>query len=137
VSFLCLDPGTKRIGVAVAEPPAYIAVPLETLAAEPVDALMASLRRIAQERAVKQLVVGLPLETSGREGASAQAARGLGQAVADELALPVDYQDERMTSNEAGHAVSPHSRRENKGLVDAVAAALILESYLHRVGKVK
>jgi RNase H-fold protein (predicted Holliday junction resolvase) len=51
----------------------YIAVPLETLAAEPVDALMASLRRIALERAVKQLVVGLPLETSGREGTSARA----------------------------------------------------------------
>jgi putative Holliday junction resolvase len=134
VSFLCLDYGAKRIGVAVAEPPAYVAVPLATYKAEPFAALVESLRRYADERSVEQLVIGLPLQTDGREGSTAQAARAFGDELSSALSLPVDYYDERMTSVAAESALP---RRQRKRHVDAVAAALILEGYLRRTGRVQ
>lgn len=139
MSYLCLDPGEKRVGVAIAEPPLFVAVSLETLAANPRGDLLNRLRFLSVERGVKRLVVGLPIQTDGREGASAQAARELGGAVADALALPVEYQDERMTSNEAARALvaGGASSRARKGRKDAVAAVLILEAYLQRTGRAK
>lgn len=139
MSFLCLDPGEKRVGVAVAEAPLFVAVALETLPAQPREGLIGKLRKHAKERAVTMLVVGLPLQTNGREGASAQAARELGDTVAQALELPVDYQDERMTSNEAAHALfaSGGSAKSRKSRRDTIAAVLILESYLRRTVRAK
>jgi len=134
VSILCLDYGAKSIGVAIAEPPAYVAVPLDTYPAEPLDSLLETLRQYVSERDVRQIVVGLPLQTDGREGTSAQAARAFGEAVSLALSLPVDYQDERMTSVGAECALSPKQRKRH---VDAVAAALILEGFLRCTGRVQ
>ncbi len=132
-----MDPGEKRVGVAIAEPPLFVAVAVETLHAAPREDLLNRLRSLADERGVKGLVVGLPLQTNGREGASAEAARELGDDVAQALALPVEYQDERMTSNEAARALAAGGARSNarKSRRDAVSAVLILESYLRRTGR--
>lgn len=131
-----MDSGERRVGIAIAEPPLYVAVPLATIPATPRAHLLAELHAIASTRAVTALVVGLPLETSGREGASAQAARAFGEELGKALELPVEYQDERMTSNEAARALyagggSPKSRKSRR---DAVAAALILDAFLRRTG---
>lgn len=139
VGFLCLDPGEKRVGVAVAEAPLFVAVALETLPAQPRESLIEMLRKHAKERAVTLLVVGLPVQTDGREGASAQAARDLGDAVAQALELPVEYQDERMTSDEAAHALiaGGGSAKARKSRRDTIAAVLILDAYLQRTGRAK
>lgn len=139
VSYLCLDPGEKRVGVAVAEPPLFVAVALETLPAQPREVLIEKLRKHVIERAVTTLVVGLPVQTDGREGASAQSARELGGEVAQALGLPVEYQDERMTSNEAASALlsGGGSSKSRKSRRDAIAAVLILEAFLQRTGRVK
>jgi putative Holliday junction resolvase len=134
VSILCLDPGEKRIGVAVAEPPVYVAVPLEMVPAEPAETALARIAAIATERSAKLLVVGLPLQTDGQEGAAARAARRFAQNVGDLLQLPVEFQDERMSSNEAQRALSTGGNRSHRssGRTDAVAASLILSAYLER-----
>jgi len=134
VSILCLDPGEKRIGVAVAEPPVYIAVPLEMVPAEPAEAALKRIAAIATERSAKLLVVGLPLQTDGQEGAAARAAHRFAQNVGDALSLPVEFQDERMSSNEAQRALSTGGNRSHRssGRTDAVAASLILSAYLER-----
>ena len=134
-----MDPGEKRVGVAVAEPPMFVAVALETLSAQPREGLIEKLRKHAKERAVTMLVVGLPVQTDGREGASAQAARELGDEMAKALELPVEYQDERMTSNEATNALRAGggSAKSRKSRRDTIAAVLILESYLQRTGRAK
>lgn len=139
MSFLCLDPGEKRVGVAVAEAPLFVSVALETLPAQPRELLIEKLRKHTKEREVTMLVVGLPVQTDGREGASAQAARELGGAVAQALELPVEYQDERMTSNEAAHALlaGGGSAKSRKSRRDTIAAVLILESYLQRTWRAK
>lgn len=136
VSILCLDPGEKRIGVAVAEPPAYVAVPLEMVPAEPPEAALARIAVIATERTAKLLVVGLPLQTDGKEGAAARAARRFAQRVGEMLKLPVEFQDERMSSNEAQRAIATGGGRSKRsaGRTDAVAASLILSAYLERTG---
>jgi len=134
VSILCLDPGEKRIGVAVAEPPAYIAVPLEMVPAQPAESALARLSVIVAERRVKLLVIGLPLQTDGREGAATRAARRLARSMGEALKLPVEFQDERMTSNEAQRALSAGGgrARRSSGRADAVAASLILRAYVER-----
>jgi len=134
VSLLGLDLGEKRVGVAVAEPPAYVAVPLAVLAAEPWEEFMARLRALAAERGVRELVAGLPVQTDGKEGAAALAARELAQRIAAALQLPLSFQDERYTSNEATQALaaSRPAWRRRKRHRDALAAALILDTYLRR-----
>ncbi|OGK08035.1 MAG: hypothetical protein A2Y63_06855 [Candidatus Riflebacteria bacterium RBG_13_59_9] len=132
MSILGLDLGEKRIGVAIAEAPSFVAVPLMVLEAEPWKAFVDHLRQLTQERAVEKLVVGLPLQTNGREGQAAKAAREMAEKLGAACGLPVAYQDERFTSNAAedalAHTALKPSRRQKRR--DAVAAALILEAFL-------
>jgi putative Holliday junction resolvase len=88
----------------------------------------------ARSHDVGHLVVGLPLDLEGEENAWCAEVRALGDELGRRLELPVHYVDERMTSVRAERAVRavglPRSRREEKGRVDAAAAALILQSWL-------
>ena len=132
VSVLGLDLGEKRVGVAIAEPPTYVAVPSCILPARPQNQLISALRRLATERGVKHLVVGLPVELSGQEGDSARACREAGRAIAEELGCSVSFVDERFSSEEAEKRLVAAGRRraDRRKFRDALAAALILDTYL-------
>jgi len=136
---LCLDYGARRIGVAVSDPSRTIASPLTTLVRRrgkrpPWSAL----NELISSRDVEEIVVGLPLEMDGSEGKWAGEVRRFGDEVARRTGLKVHWVDERLTSVEAERAVRssglPRSKREQKGRIDASAAALILRSYLDRSG---
>ncbi len=144
---LALDWGERRIGVAVTDPTGVTAQPLETVARSARGG--AHLDRIAElvtEYEVSRVVVGLPIHMDGRRGPEAEAAHALGDEVAKRTGLPVDYVDERWTSREAERTLasgtrSPRSqgrsaarRRRERGRVDAVAASLILQTWLAREG---
>ena len=78
-------------------------------------------------------MVGLPLHLNGRSGQAAQAARDFARALAEATALPVETLDERWTSVEAERALreAPRGKRQHrKEVVDAMAATLILRTYL-------
>lgn len=134
---MALDYGERRIGVAVSDPLRTIAQPLATLTRRPgkrppwaeITALVA-----AQE--VDEAVVGLPLDLAGNEGEWAAEVRGFGADLARRTGLPVHWVDERLTSVLAERAVRSlglrKTQREEKGRVDAAAAALILEAFLRR-----
>lgn len=133
--ILGVDYGERRIGLAVSDPLAMIATPLPTLARRkgkrpPV----AAVARVAEEHAVAELVLGLPLDLSGEETDWTREVRAFGDGLADRTGLPVAYQDERMTSVRAERAVRslglPKGRREQKERIDAAAAVLILQAYL-------
>jgi len=81
---------------------------------------------------VEHVVVGLPLNMDGTEGASAAEARRFGDAVTRQLGLPVDYWDERLTTAAANRVLleADVSRAKRKAVVDRVAAALILQGWL-------
>lgn len=127
-----LDFGTHRMGVALSDETATIAQPHCTIQLN--RALpIAELRRLVEEFEVSEIVIGLPFSLGGESrGRSANSARALGEKIERELAIPVEYWDERFSTTQAERVLkSAGLRRTNRRtVVDKVAAALILQSYL-------
>jgi putative Holliday junction resolvase len=141
--LLGVDLGTKRIGLAVAEPGSLRARPLATLGrgrSSAADA--AALGRIAGANGIVELVVGLPLQMAGGEGPAALAAREWAVAIAGATGLPVTLRDERLSSHVAegrvgpakrgpsGGPPGPARRAANRARIDREAARVILEDEL-------
>jgi len=131
---LALDLGTRRIGLAVSDAAAEIAFPAGALERRGLAADVEALRDLARERGVVQVVLGLPLHMDGRAGTGAEAARRFAHALAEATGLPVELVDERWTSVEAERALraAPRRARRRKETVDALAATLILRTFLAR-----
>jgi len=137
VSVLGLDLGEKRVGVAIAEPPAYVAVPLTTLDATPWRGFITQLSAIVNERGVKTIVAGLPLHADGREGEAAKMVRGMAEKIVVRLKIRLVFQDERYSSSEAERVLIATGKRssQRKAKRDVLAAVFILEAYLRRIGE--
>lgn len=126
-----LDPGERRIGVAIADPTATIASPdryIDRRTQDPVSVIA----ELCNELDVVAIVVGLPLSLDGREGPSARAARSFGDMVAEATGVTVEYHDERFTSVTAEDALisGGMTRKKRKEKRDQVAAAVMLQGYL-------
>jgi putative Holliday junction resolvase len=131
---LAVDPGSRRVGLALSDEARLLASPLRTLEAEPAATLSERLAAVAREVGAVELVVGLPRNLDGSSGAAAASARGLVDELKRSTRLPVSLHDERLSSVAAErHLVGQGVRREKrKGLVDQLAATLILEAFLER-----
>jgi putative pre-16S rRNA nuclease len=134
---LAVDPGSRRVGVAVSDPTGTIATPLAAVPAEPADTLVERLAVLAREQEATRLVVGLPRRMDGSQGPEAKAARALAGELRQATGLPVELVDERLTSVAAERALlaGGASRARRRELSDQVAATLILQSYLDRAGR--
>lgn len=133
---LGIDLGTRRIGLAVSDEDGRIAFPAGTLERKSKRADFAALCKLVRERQIGGAVVGLPLHMSGRAGVEAEAARAFATALAEAAGIPVDTLDERWTSVAAHRSLQESGRRvvekHGKGIVDEVAATLLLSTYLER-----
>lgn len=140
---LGIDLGAKRIGLAVAEPGIGIARPLATVGrGASLDADATTIGRVCAEQDVAELVVGLPVDASGDEGAMAEGARAWAAAIGERLGLPVTLRDERLSSFEAeqrlgrmprGRSGGPPSRAQRNAFrarIDREAASVILQDEL-------
>jgi putative holliday junction resolvase len=129
---LGVDPGTRRIGIAVSDPTGTVARPLTWISAEPQATLVERLAQLAREQEAEELAVGLPWRMDGSQGPEAHAARQLALALRRATGLPVALVDERLTSIAAERAlIAAGERRERRRkLSDQVAAALILQGHL-------
>ncbi|MCA1831539.1 MAG: Holliday junction resolvase RuvX [Actinomycetota bacterium] len=127
---LGIDPGTKRIGVALSDPDGLIASPHTVIEASDNDAREIS--RIANDNDVEEIVIGYPRRLDGSSGPAAQQAEVLADHVRAAVSIPVRLWDERLTSAQAEKDMVAHGvkRRRRRSEVDRVAAALILQSYL-------
>jgi putative Holliday junction resolvase len=127
-----LDVGTRTVGVALSDPLGITAQTLTTLRRGGLRADLAALRKLAEAYEVTHAVVGLPLNMDGSEGASAARSRAFGEALGKALAVPVEYWDERLSTVAANRALreSDLSAERRRAVVDQVAAALILQSWL-------
>jgi putative Holliday junction resolvase len=134
VRVLAVDPGTKRVGVAVSDPTGTIAQALTTVPAEPRGTLVARLAQIATDQEATRIVVGLPRRLDGSYGPEAKSARELADELRKASSLPVEMVDERMTTVAAERSlVAGGMRRAKRRLtVDRVAATLLLQSHLDR-----
>ena len=131
---LGVDVGSVRVGLAVSDADGFVATPVRTLSRD--QRTGTDLARIvteAAERDAVEVVVGLPLSLSGREGPSAQAARGYAAELARRVApLPVRLVDERLSTVSAHQALTASGRRgrRQREVVDQVAAVLVLQTAL-------
>ena len=130
--ILALDPGTKRIGVAVSDETKTIAQPLEWIPAEPFAGFLARLKQILQEKEVDLVLIGLPRNMNGTYGPAAQKAEAFAAALRTAITVPIKMRDERLTTLQANKLlVQGNVRRDKrKDKVDKMAAALLLQSYL-------
>ena len=128
---LGLDPGTRRVGVAVSDPLGITAQPHSVLDATAPD-LIEQIARLACEVGAEGLVVGLPISLDGHEGPSAVAAREFAAALGAATGLPVKLADERFTSVTAERVLSQAGLpgRRRRAVRDRVAAAVMLQAYL-------
>lgn len=129
-----VDPGTRRVGLAISDPTGTIAQPLPTVDAEPRDTLPARLAEIAGANDAGRIVVGLPRRMDGSHGPEARASQELAAALRTATHLPVELVDERLTTAQAERAmISGGVRRaRRKATIDGVAATLLLQSHLDR-----
>ena len=129
--LLGLDPGERRIGVALSDPIGIIASPHSVLDHRTGDVL-AEIRAICREFEVETIVVGLPTMLSGREGTAAEKARFFGNRVGEATGCEIVFFDERFTTVQAESALLEGGvrRRKRKEKIDMVAAAVMLQSYL-------
>ena len=131
---LALDVGDRRIGVASCDPTGTLASPLTTIErrdeASDIEAVLA----LASEHEAAEIVVGMPLSMSGGRGPQARRVEAFTRALASLLTIPVQVVDERLSSVQAERLMRESGRRPstNRPLVDAAAAAVILQAYLDR-----
>jgi putative Holliday junction resolvase len=126
---LGLDYGLRRIGIAACDPGMSLALALDTHVEGRDGSIFTRLEELVTARNIGTIVVGLPLTAAGEEAELAQRARTFAGKLADRLGLPVVLWDERYSSQEADRwlRLAHRARREDR---DAVAAAIILQSYL-------
>ena len=132
-SILALDFGQRRIGVAIASLAARLPRPLTTL--QTGAHFLAELQKIIEDEAVTAIVVGLPRNLEGQPTDQTAAAQGFGHQL-EQLGLPVHFQDEALTSQQAEAELKARGGHYPKEAVDALAATIILEDFLANNSKV-
>lgn len=126
---LGVDFGERRIGLAMAE--SQLAAPLSIIEVRDQNSPVEKIAKICQREKIKEIVLGLPLDSEGRVGPAASKARKFGQKLQQETGLKVIFWDEALTSEEAlAKMVEAGSGRRKRRRLDHVAAALILQEYL-------
>ncbi|MSQ77750.1 MAG: Holliday junction resolvase RuvX [Nitrospiraceae bacterium] len=133
--ILALDPGTKRIGVALSDELGWTAQPLETFERKSLGVDIAHINELVRRHEVREIVVGMPIQLNGRMGPAAQSVQQFMEALQAAVGVPVVAWDERLTTKAAEQMLieADVSRKKRKGAVDRVAAALLLKSYLEHL----
>ena len=131
---MALDVGTKRIGVAVADPSGTFALPVATIARTNRGADLAAIKEHLELYSVDELVVGEPLTLGGERGIAARAMDSFVENLREIFDGTIHRVDERMTTAQATKSLiaADVSRKKRREVVDRMAAALILESFLAR-----
>lgn len=135
---LAIDVGQRRIGLAISDISRTLARPLETLTVIPsqaVDRVAHEIARLAAEDdGLSQVIVGLPVRLDGTPNEQTASVTTFIDALRTRIDIPIETEDERLTSREAESrlAVSERDWRKRKARLDAAAAAVILQDYLDR-----
>ena len=130
--ILGMDVGRKRLGLAITDPLGFTVQPLFTLHRGTSHADLKSIGRVLRKHAVAEIVVGNPLHMSGEVSPQALKTQAFAEDLRTTFGLPVHLTDERLTTSQAHlhlHAMGK-PRQEHRGLVDQVAAVLILEGFI-------
>ena len=140
--ILGLDVGSKTVGVAVSDPFGWTAQGLEIIRINEAKEKFGldRLGEIIDEYEVDRVVIGLPKNMDGTIGERAEASLAYGDLVIETFNLPVEYEDERLTTAQANRMMIEEgdlSRRKRKKVIDKIAAMMILQNYLDRKDMMK
>jgi putative Holliday junction resolvase len=131
---LAIDLGEQRVGLALSDPTRTIASSLPTLRRSSREQEFAAIRDLVAREEVEEIIVGLPIGMSGSPGVQAELTRRWTVALRQAVAIPVRELDERLTSVQAQRTLDSLGvrRRAQRSQVDAVAATLLLQTYLEQ-----
>lgn len=131
--ILAVDYGDARTGIAISDLLCSIVGSTTVIHSRRDEKTIEEICRLVKENSVGQIVVGLPKNMDGSEGPRAQLCREFAAKVEEATGVAVTLWDERRTTVEAHQILNDHNYhgKKRKNTVDAVAASLILEGYLH------
>lgn len=133
-----LDVGSKTVGVAISDPLGFTAQGVEIIRIdeEAGEFGFERLEELVKQYKVDKFVVGLPKNMNNTEGPRVEASKAYGDKINELFNIPVDYQDERLTTVQAERMLVEQadvSRGKRKKVIDKLAAQLILQNYLDRM----
>jgi len=134
-ALMGLDLGDRTIGISVSDTRRVVASPLRTMRRGKFAADAAELLRIAAERGIGGIVLGLPRNMDGSEGPRCQATRAFARNLGRLTDLPIGFWDERLSTVAAERTLlaADTSRKRRSQVIDHVAAAYILQGMLDRL----
>ena len=137
--ILAIDLGEKRIGLAISDALGITAQGLPTIQVKNEQEICPKIMETINERNVTQLVFGLPKNMNGTLGPQAKKVEECAQKLKQLSSLPVDFEDERLSTVRAEQVLleADTSRAKRKKVIDKLAAVIILQSYLARKGMEK
>ena len=127
--LLAVDPGRKRVGLAVSDELGMFAHAREAIVLTPGQDVYAAIEAAVAAEGAAELVLGLPIGLSGADTAQTQEVRLFAAMLRQRLSIPVTVCDERLSSVEAARTVTGADRRR-RGELDSAAAAIVLQSVL-------
>ena len=132
--LLGLDIGDTRIGVAISDELGIAAHPLCTLTRKNRQVDLIVISDLVSIHKVERVIIGLPISLDGSLGTQAEKVQKFARRLEHVIDVPIEFQDERFTTAEAEEILRELGKdaREQKGLIDEVAAVLILRDYLNR-----
>lgn len=131
---LAVDYGRRRIGLAVCDALGITTRALPLLVSTTLDADLIAIEKHCRDEQVLGIVIGIPTQMDGHPGRAAGEVRAFAAVLRERLHLPVDEEDERLSTKNA-HALlkeGGHRHAARKGRLDSAAAMLILRSWLAR-----
>lgn len=138
--FMGLDYGEKTIGVAISDPEGLIAQSYEVIKRDESSTICINrIREIARCCEINMVIVGMPRNMDGSIGEQGKKVLGFADKLKKALTLPIELWDERLSTVEAERILikADLSRKKRKGIVDKLAAAVILQNYLNAKNQVK
>lgn len=132
--ILAIDWGNKRLGLAVSDYSGSIANPVPSLERRGDKVDLEKITKLVNEYEVEKVIVGIPLEESGKKGESANKAMAFAEKLSEAVEVPVEMVDERYSTLAAERSLleADLSRRKRKNLRDGVSAAWFLQTYLDK-----
>lgn len=134
---LGLDPGTKRIGVAISDELNFLARPLEIIERKNASEDLRRIGEIVKLNNVNKIVVGMPINMNGSMGEKANDAKKFAETLKAIPGVEIDFFDERLSTVQANNVLieADISRKKRKGITDKLAAQFILQGYLDMKGR--
>ena len=137
--ILGVDFGDTRTGLAVSDPSRMLASGIGFISPGGIEKTADAVAEIAREQRAVAIVVGLPVNMDGSEGARAARCRKFASMLEERLALPVAMFDERMTTMTAARYLNETNTRgkKRKGVIDTLSAQIILQNCMDRLKYLK